>query len=141
MERNPKKQVVLSIDFDGTICTVDYPKVGIERNGAKEYINKLFNEGYLIIINTCRTDGKGIFAATDAKKFLDMREIKYHYFNENWPDLIKFYNDVDPRKISADVYIDDKCLFELPEWRIKYSIIKEKYPDPFNKDVYYNIEI
>lgn len=130
-----EKQVVIAVDFDGTVCTASYPEIGIEREGAKEYINKLYNEGYVIVINTCRTDGGDYPAAQMAKDFLRIRGIKYHYFNENPDFLIELYK-CDTRKISADVYIDDKCLFEIPTWKEKYKIIKGKFPEPSNK--YYN---
>lgn len=117
-----KYKAIIAIDFDGTICEVSYPKVGEERKGAKKYINRLYKKGYGIVINTCRTNE----AACAALKFLKKRGIKYHYFNTNFPHLIEEYGN-DCRKISADVYIDDKCLFEIPSWKNKYKIIKNKF--------------
>jgi hypothetical protein len=116
--------VVIAVDFDGTICTLSYPAIGRERMGAKEYINQLYDEGYAIVINTCR-QGQ---AAEDAKTFLKIRGIKYDEFNENMPHILDLYG-CDTRKISADVYIDDKCLFEIPSWNNKYAIIKKKFPE------------
>ena len=117
-----KYKAIISVDFDGTICEVSYPTVGKERKGAKKYINKLYNTGYGVVINTCRTNE----SACAAIKFLKDRGIKYHYFNTNFPHLIEQYG-TDCRKISADVYIDDKCLFEIPSWKIKYKIITNKF--------------
>lgn len=34
--------------------------------------------------------------------------------------------DNDSRKISADLYIDDKNLVKLPEWSTKYNIIQKR---------------
>jgi hypothetical protein len=116
--------VVIAVDFDGTICTLSYPAIGRERKGAKEYINKLYDEGYAIVINTCR---QGL-AAEAAKTFLEIRGINYDEFNENMPHILDLYG-TDTRKISADVYIDDKCLFEIPSWKNKYKIIKKKFPE------------
>jgi len=127
------EHVILAVDFDGTICTISYPEVGRERDGAKEFINKMYDEGYAIIINTCRTDGGEYPAASMAKNFLEVRGIKYHAFNENLEHITELYG-CDTRKISADVYIDDKCLFELPTWNEKYEMIKLKYPNPFDKN-------
>lgn len=124
-----EKQVIISVDFDGTICTVGYPEIGREREGAKEYINLLYDEGYAIVINTCRSDDGEFPAAQMAKDFMKLRGIKYHAFNENLPHLIEFYG-CDTRKISADVYIDDKCLFDIPTWEEKYDIIKQTFLDP-----------
>lgn len=127
------EHVIIAVDFDGTICTVDYPEIGRERVGAKEFINKLYDEGYAIVINTCRSDDGDYAAAQMARDFLKIRGIRYHSFNENLPHLIQFYG-CDTRKISADVYVDDKCLFQLPTWEQKYNIIKAKYPNPFDKN-------
>ncbi len=124
--------VIIAVDFDGTICTVDYPEIGREREGAKEIINKLYDEGYMIIINTCRTDDGVYPAATMAKKFMEVRGIKYHHFNENAPHILELYG-CDTRKISADIYLEDKALFEIPTWDRKYLLIKNKYPNPFDK--------
>ena len=126
------QHVILAVDFDGTICTVGYPEIGRERIDAKEIINKLYDEGYMIIINTCRTDVGKHKAATMAKDFLRIRGIKYHHFNVNAPHVLEMY-ECDTRKISADVYIDDKCLFQIPEWDYKYEMIKKRYPNPFEQ--------
>lgn len=117
-----KYKAIVAVDFDGTICEASYPEVGKERHKAKKYINKLYNEGYGIVINTCRTNE----SACAAIKFLKNRDIKYHYFNTNFPHLIEQYG-TDCRKISADVYIDDKCLFDIPTWKNKYRIITSKF--------------
>jgi len=132
MEYKPE-HVILGVDFDGTICGVGYPEIGRERKGAKEFINKLYDEGYIIVINTCRSDDGEYPAAQMARDFLRIRGIKYHAFNENMPHLIEYYG-CDTRKISADVYIDDKCLFEIPSWEEKYRIIKNKFPNPKDKN-------
>lgn len=114
--------MTLSIDFDGTICTHSFPEVGTLKKDAHLYINLLYNEGHKIIINTCRS-GKYEGMAQD---FLDKNEIQYHYINSNLPELIEHYGQ-DCRKISADVYIDDKCLMGLPEtWKEIYELIQIK---------------
>lgn len=116
------KKIYLSIDFDGTIVHNAYPYIGGFREDAKHFINKLYNEGFIIIINTCRS-GKFEEAARD---YLIQHKVKYHYFNENAKELIEQYKS-DCRKISADVYIDDRCLTGLPEWEEIYNIIQNKF--------------
>lgn len=114
--------MILAIDFDGTIAELAWPKVGALKKDADVYINMLYNEGHTIIINTCRT-GKYEGMAQD---FLKKHGIKYHYINSNDPELIKLYKQ-DCRKISADIYIDDKCLMGLPKtWNKIYKLIVEK---------------
>lgn len=116
-------KAIIAVDFDGTIVEVAYPDIGIIREKAVEYINKLYDEGYGIVINTCRS---GEYEQ-NCINFLKENKIKYHHINENFPHLIELYN-MDCRKISADCYIDDKCLmWNIPSWEEKYNIIKKKF--------------
>lgn len=116
------KKLILSIDFDGTIAELSWPEPGALRKDADTYINLLYNEGHIIIINTCRS-GKYEGLAED---FLKQNCIKYHYINSNYPKLIRKYKQ-DCRKISADIYIDDKCLMGLPNtWEEIYNLIQKR---------------
>lgn len=108
----------IAIDFDGTIVTNQYPKVGTLMLGAKKSINELYDD-HTIIINTCRS---GAYADR-CRRYLDKSGIKYHFFNENDPTLIKQYNG-DTRKISADVYIDDKNLGGFLGWEYTMRMLK-----------------
>lgn len=125
-----KDKLVLAIDFDGTIATLSFPEVGTLRENADVVIRKLYNEGHKIIINTCRS---GIHEGS-AQIFLENHDIPYHYINSNLPELILVYGQ-DCRKISADYYIDDKCLMGLPSWDEIYDIIQEKYQQKLRNHV------
>ena len=117
-----KQHLILVIDFDGTICEHSFPEVGKMRPEADYFINKLFDEGHEIVINTCRS---GIYEGL-AETFLRENKIHFHYINSNMPHLIEQYGQ-DCRKISGDIYIDDKCLMGLPDtWEEIYNIIQEK---------------
>lgn len=117
-----KHNLVLAIDFDGTICVEDFPDVGEMKEGADVYINKLYDEGHHIVINTCRS---GIHEGA-AETFLRKNKIRFHYINSNMPYLIEQYGQ-DCRKISADIYVDDKCLLGLPDsWKEIYELIKKR---------------
>ena len=85
-------------------------------------MRQFVKQGYGIIINTCRTNE----AQADAIKWMRKNDIPYHYINCNFPHLIEEYS-ADCRKISADVYIDDKCLTGLPEWGDIYNIVTKKF--------------
>ena len=117
-----KKKLIIAVDFDGTICDVSFPEVGKMKPEADVYINKLFNDGHDIIINTCRS---GIHEGA-AETFLRSQKIQFTYINSNLPRLIVEYGQ-DCRKISADIYIDDKSLMGLPDtWEDIYNIIQSK---------------
>ena len=115
-------KAILAIDFDGTICMSDYPALGMQRKDAGVYMRKLAKDGYGIVINTCR---EGI-ALSDAIKWLHKNAIPYHYVNCNFPHIIEHYG-ADCRKISADIYIDDKCLTGLPKWKDIKKMIDKRF--------------
>lgn len=116
------EKITLAIDFDGMITTEDeYPNTGKLRSGAIEYINKLHEEGCFIIINSCRTGEEQKIA----EKFLNENNIKFNLFNKNDPERIEKYGK-DTRKISADIYIDDKNLGGIFEWKEIYELIHEQ---------------
>jgi hypothetical protein len=57
---------------------------------------------------------------------IDFVGIKYHYINCNLPQSIEYFKQ-DCRKLSADVYIDDRCLLGLPPtWKEIYDIVQIK---------------
>tara|TARA_R110000851_G_scaffold78000_5_gene172081 strand:+ start:18183 stop:18617 length:435 start_codon:yes stop_codon:yes gene_type:complete len=115
-------KLVLAIDFDGTIASLSFPEVGTLRKDADVVIRKLHRQGHRIIINTCRS-GKMEGMAQD---FLDDNFIPYDFINSNLPELITQYKQ-DCRKISADIYIDDKCLTGLPSWEQIYELVQNKH--------------
>jgi len=119
MENN---KFTIAIDFDGTIVEDKYPKIGNMIFEAEKYINLLYYQGCNIIINSCRT---GLFQG-DMQMYLIKNNIAYSYINCNLPNKIEKHGE-DCRKISADVYIDDKCLMGLPKtWKEIYDILQNK---------------
>jgi len=105
------KQLRIAIDFDGTIVVSDYPKIGRLMTNAKETINKWYSQGHIISINTCRAEA----FLDDCKSFLADNDIKYHFINENDPALVEMYG-MDTRKMSADIYFDDKAIGGFCGW-------------------------
>lgn len=98
-------KLIIAIDFDGTIAKTEYPLIIGLMPHAKEVINKLSDEGHIIIVNSCRANQP----AEMMRRFLDDHGILYHHINENSPHRIQTYGS-DTRKISADIYIDDHNL-------------------------------
>jgi len=111
----------LSLDFDGTIVYNAYPKIGKLKPNVVEVIQKLYQEGYKIIISTCRA---GIYEG-HCYQFCKKHNIPYHFINSNLPEDIQYFGQ-DCRKISAGIYIDDKQLGGIPDdWNDIYNMIKE----------------
>lgn len=121
--------MILAIDFDGTIVEDQYPEIGKLVEGAKEVINRLHGEGYTIIIWTCRTG----FHKAAAVEFLAKNGIKFDRINESCPGNLLKYGGKDTRKVYADIYIDDKGLFQLPHWDDIYEIVHDRVPTRVDK--------
>ena len=111
------RKTILSIDFDGTIVKHKFPQIGALLPGAKETITKLWDEGYYIIIWTCR-GGQNL---VDAIEFLKDMEIPYDKINENAPFEMIYFKPFP--KIYADVYIDDRNLGGFPGWDKVYETL------------------
>lgn len=99
---------VIALDFDGTVCENNYPEigeVGPRHLAIHQYIRQEKQNGCIIILWTCRA-GKELDAAVS---FCRKNNIPVDYVNENAPDRVNFYGS-DSRKVSADIYIDDRAL-------------------------------
>ena len=96
---------VIAVDFDGTLCTRNWPGIG-EPN--TELIKQLAEEqeaGAELILYTCR-EGKML---KQAVKWCREQGLIFDEVNRNTRERIKAYKS-DSRKISADVYIDDRAV-------------------------------
>ena len=95
---------VIAVDFDGTLCTRKYPGIG-EPN--TELISQLAEEqknGTAVILFTCRK-GKLL---NEAVKWCRDKGLVFDEVNKNLKERIRAYKG-DSRKISADVYVDDRA--------------------------------
>lgn len=104
--------MILSIDFDGTICRGNFPEIAGLQPYAVECINALYDAGHYIIINTCRSGDQLI----DAVNWLLQQGIRFHRVNDNEPSNVVLYGN-NSRKIYAHLYLDDKNLGGFPGWK------------------------
>lgn len=115
------KYKYIAIDFDGTIVDEAFPNIGKLKPHAKRVMHKIHQHGGVITIWTCRT---GI-AEINCLDFLTDKGIPFDFINRNPQGLIDKYGTM-PRKIGADVYIDDKAMFCNIDW---LEIEKELFGD------------
>ena len=102
------------LDLDNTICITpknEYEKSTIIEK-AKNLVNKLYDNGNYIIINTARGASSGIDWTDFTKKQLADWGVKYNELVTN-------------KKPNADVFIDDKNM-SIEEW---YN--SDKFPKGF----------
>lgn len=126
------KKLIIAVDFDGTCVHNEFPHVGADMFGAELALKRLQADGHHIILWTCREHFA--FQGVDdvlqlAIDWFDKRGIKLYAINGN-PDSVLKHDYPIARKCSADVYIDDHCLF-MPrtpagdiDWHAVYMEIK-----------------
>ncbi|MCL2650567.1 MAG: hypothetical protein FWD60_06010 [Candidatus Azobacteroides sp.] len=109
--------MIIAVDFDGTIVEHEYPKIGKPIPFAIDTLKLLQQEkDFRLILWTVR-EGALLQEALD---YCESKGLKFYAANKNFPE-----EDIPtPRKINADVFIDDKNLGGLPEWGVIYKLIK-----------------
>lgn len=108
--------MIISVDFDGTIVENKYPDIGEPLPDALAVLQEWKRKGHTIIINSCRCGA----AQAQMEAWLIRNHVAHDYINENAPERVAQYG-CDCRKISADVYIDDKNIDRLSPTVIKSS--------------------
>lgn len=115
--------MIIAVDFDGTIVTHEYPKIGKEIPFAIDTLKRLQSEGrHQLILWTVR-EGELL---DEAVAYCKERGLEFYAVNNNYPEgeLI----DDQPRKLNAELFIDDKNLGGLPDWGVIYRMIMSGNP-------------
>ncbi len=95
---------VIAVDFDGTLCVKKWPEIG-EPN--RELISQLIEErkkGTAVVLFTCRERK----LLREAVRWCRDQGLEFDEVNRNTRERIRAYKG-DSRKISADIYIDDRA--------------------------------
>lgn len=96
--------MIYAIDFDGTIVKNKFPEIGELNPVAERFIRKLKERGDKWILWTMRSGKK----LQEAVAFLDSHGLKPDAVNDNLPSVqAQFKDNPNPRKVFANVYIDD----------------------------------
>ena len=111
----------IAIDFDGTIVTHEYPKIGTELPFATETLKMLIKDHHRLILWTVR-EGQLL---QDAIDWCRERGVEFWAINKDYPEESEANNNHFSRKIKADYFIDDRNIGGLPDWGQIYHIIKE----------------
>lgn len=102
---NTESDKIYAVDFDGTLCKNIYPKIGDAKEEVINYVKDLKDNCNKLILWTCRTGTE----LEEAITWCNDKGIEFDAVNENLQETIEQY-DSDPRKVSADYYLDDKAL-------------------------------
>lgn len=97
------KSPIVAVDFDGTIVTNVFPRVGEPRVDVIQMLRKMKIAGAKLILWTCR-QGHYLDEAVEACERFGLH---FDAINENLPEVNEAMGS-DSRKIVADLYIDDR---------------------------------
>lgn len=95
--------MIYAVDFDGTLCEGRYPEIGEANYELIRFLRQERIRGNKIILNTLR-EGERL---QEAILWCSRQGLTFDAVNDNLPEMKKRYGD-NPRKISADRYIDDR---------------------------------
>lgn len=110
MSANREKRKI-AVDFDGTIVEDKYPAIGRERPFALMTLRKLQEQGFILVLWTCRV-GKEL---EEAVEFCRKGGVTFYAVNESFEGEL-YSGGKSPRKIDVDMYIDDRNYGGLPSW-------------------------
>lgn len=105
--------MIIAVDFDGTICADRFPEIGEPLFGAVECLKKFKENGYRLILYTCREDSTKRQYLSEAVEFCQRLGLEFDAVNANVPGS-PYEHLGQSRKPYADWYIDDKAI--KPEW-------------------------
>lgn len=121
------KNSIIAIDFDGTIVTDKYPKIGSPQMFAFETMKKMQKHGHRLILWTVRT-GKPL---EEAVEFCKKNGIEFYAVNKNYPE--ETIDEYTSRKINADIFIDDRNIEGFVEWGKVHQLLFEEEAPIANK--------
>lgn len=114
--------MTIAVDFDGTIVTHEYPAIGREIPFAIDTLKRLQRDQHRLILWTVR-EGKELEKAVE---YCKAKGLEFYAVNSNYPEDLS--EETQPRKLTADLFIDDRNLGGLPDWGIIYRMISSGNP-------------
>jgi sugar phosphate isomerase/epimerase len=123
--------MIIAVDFDGTIVTHEYPKIGKEIPFAIDVLKRLQQEEHHVLLLWTVRSGKLL---DEAVEYCRERGLEFYAANKNYPEE----DARGARKLDADMFIDDRNVGGLMDWGRIYRSIKgtpdgEEYEFPKQK--------
>ena len=111
----------IAVDFDGTIVTHEYPRIGTEIPFAIETLKMLAKDNHRLTLWSVR-EGELLQEAIDWCK---ERGVEFWAVNKDYPEEERDKNEHYSRKLKADYFIDDRNIGGLPDWGEIYQMISQ----------------
>lgn len=125
--------MIIAVDFDGTIVTHEYPKIGREIPFAIQTLKMLRDEGHQLILWSVREDE----LLDEAVEWCRERGLEFYAVNKDYPEEERENNNHFSRKLKVDVWIDDRNVGGLPDWGTIYRMIHDNltYQQVLNDEI------
>ena len=114
--------MIIAVDFDGTIVEHAYPAIGKPIPFAIDVLKRLQNECHHQLILWTVREGELLDQAVE---YCRQRGLEFYAINKNYPEEV--WDDTTPRKLTADMWIDDRNLGGLPDWGVIYEMIHNRW--------------
>ena len=122
--------MVIAVDFDGTIVKHKYPLIGEEIPFAIDTLRLIQSElRHHLILWTVREGN----LLKDAVEFCRDRGLEFYAVNQNHPEDT---NIISPRKLMADMFIDDRNFGGMPDWGFIYNSLRERPKECFSPSIF-----
>lgn len=96
--------MIVAVDFDGTLCRNAFPDIGEPHWGIVAALRAVQQHtDHTMVLWTCRVGNK----LQEAVEWCEEHGLHFDRVNENAIHNVSEYG-TDPRKVFADIYIDDK---------------------------------
>ena len=119
----PNKDLIIAIDFDGTIVEDAYPNIGKPIIFAFETMKKLQSEGHRLILWTYRTDKK----LQEAVDFCKQQGLEFYAINKSYPE--EEFDGKISRKIHATFFVDDRNIGGFIGWTAVHKLLLNYEPE------------
>lgn len=97
------RPIIVAVDFDGILCQDKFPEIGKPNYEMLSFVRRLQDSGIETILWTSRVDDR----LEEAISWCEDRGLHFMSINDNTPNNKEQYG-TNPRKVYADIYIDDR---------------------------------
>ena len=110
--------MIIAVDFDGTIVEHKYPAIVKPILFAIDVLKKIQEEGHHQLILWTVREGDLLQEAVD---YCTKNGLEFYAVNSNYPE--QALKTEGPRKLLADLFIDDRNVGGMLDWGIIYRMI------------------
>ena len=112
---------IAAVDFDGLLVENKFPEIGEIRQPMFDAVKQLQQNGWKIILWSCRTDDM----LAEAVAFCTNHGLVPDAVNENLKEVQEYFSG-DTRKVFANIYLDDRNAIYDSSLGLFVSVLPER---------------